>query len=164
MDAAIGEHLFARDGARAWFRQGLGDDARPLDVQALGIQWLLGQGRRADALAVAAHADATMWVEGRAMPGVGTIAGYRPYADAWGPDVLWVEGTLQMRAAKRALGLDTTVIDRSVDLLSRVSPPGYLPHADRDVHGNQAGDYHTWAAAGAGGWHLLSRSRSALLR
>jgi hypothetical protein len=165
LDAAIDAELFARDGdGRAHFRQGLRDDARPLDVQALGIQWLLGQHRRADALAVAAYADEAMLVDGRALGAAGSLTGYRPYADAWGPDVLWVEGTLQMRAAKRALGLDTTVIDRSVDSLSALAPAGYLPQADRDVVGNQAGDYRTWAAAGAGGWELLSRSRSALLR
>jgi hypothetical protein len=165
LDAQIGAQLFARDGdGRAHFRQGLGDDARPLDVQALGIQWLLGQGRRADALAVAAYADETMLVQGRSFGAQGPLTGYRPYADAWGPDVVWVEGTLQMRAAKRALGLDTTVIDRTAETLSAISPAGYLPQADRDVVGNQAGDYHTWNAAGAGGWLALSRSRSALLR
>jgi hypothetical protein len=165
LDAAIGTDLFARDGGgRAHFRQGLRDDARPLDVQALGIQWLLGQGRRADALAVAAYADDAMLVGGRTIGAVGPLTGYRPYADAWGPDVLWVEGTAMMRAAKRGLGLDTTVIDRTVDSLSRISPAGYLPQADRDVVGNQGGDYRTWDAAAPAGWLVLSRSRSALLR
>ncbi len=165
LDAAIDRELFARDGeGLAHFRQGRDDDARPLDVQALGIQWLLAQGRRADALAVAAYADGSMLVTGRALGPIGPLTGYRPYADAWGPDVMWVEGTQQMRAAKRALGLDTTVIDQSADTLSRRSPAGYLPQADRDVVGHQAGDYRTWPAAGAGGWLTLSRSRSALLR
>jgi hypothetical protein len=165
LDAAIDSELFARDGGgHAHFRQGKDDDARPLDVQAFGIQWLLGQGRRADALAVAAYTDATMAVSDRSIGGAGPLSGYRPYADAWGPDVIWVEGTMQMRAAKRALGLDTTVIDRTGDTLSRISPAGYLPQADRDVVGNQAGDYRTWNAAGAGSWLMLSRSRSALLR
>jgi hypothetical protein len=165
LDAAIDAELFVRDGdGRAHFRQGLRDDARPLDVQALGIQWLLGQGRRGDALAVAAYADESMLVDGRTIGAAGPLTGYRPYADAWGPDVLWVEGTLQMRAAKRALGLDTTVIDRAVDSLSRMSPEGYLPQADGDVVGNQGGDYRTWDAAAPAGWLALSRSRSALLR
>ncbi len=35
------------DGAS--FRQGVGDDARPLDVQAFGILWLIGRDRHADA-------------------------------------------------------------------------------------------------------------------
>jgi hypothetical protein len=161
LDAAIGRELFVRDGGGlAHFRQGRDDDARALDVQALGIQWLLGQDRRADAMAVAAYTDGAMLVSGRA----GGLTGYRPYADAWGPDVLWVEGTLQMRAAKKALGLDTTVIDQMAATLSGRSPEGYLPQADRDVVGNQAGDYRTWPAAGPGAWLTLSRSRSALLR
>jgi hypothetical protein len=165
LDAAIDGQLFVRDGdGRAHFKQGKDDDARALDVQAFGIQWLLGQGRRADALAVATYTDATMAVSGRSMGGAGPLSGYRPYADAWGPDVLWVEGTMQMRAAKRALGLDTTVIDQTADTLSRLCPAGYLPQSDRDVVGNRAGDYRTWNAAGAGSWLMLSRSRSALLR
>jgi hypothetical protein len=165
LDVAIDTELFSRDGdGLAHFRQGLRDDARPLDVQALGIQWLLGQGRRADALAVAAYADEAMLVDGRSIGAVGPLTGYRPYADAWGADVLWVEGTVMMRAAKHALGLDTTVIDRSVDSLSRISPAGYLPQADRDVVGNPGGDYRTWNAAAPAGWLALSQSRSALLR
>ena len=45
-----------------------------------------------------------MRVAGRtvAWPGADgqTFTGYRPFADAWGPDVLWMEGTLLMRFAK----------------------------------------------------------------
>ena len=100
MDLAIDAELFAGDR----FRQGLGDDARPLDVQAYGILWLLGQGRTADAAAVERATDATMRVDGRRVlwPGAAgqTFSGYRPFADKWGPDVLWMEGTLMMRLAK----------------------------------------------------------------
>ena len=49
-----------------------------------------------------------MRVAGRRVdwPGAGaqTFAGYRPFAEAWGPDMLWMEGTLQMRLAKARLG------------------------------------------------------------
>ena len=165
IDAAIGRHLFARDGdGLAHFRQGLGDDARPLDVQALGILWLVGQGRRADALAVAAYADSTMLVTGRRVGGGGPFTGYRPHADAWGPDVLWMEGTLIMRAARAALGLDTSAIDASADAWARLSPAGYLLQSDREAVGNPAGDYRPWPHAAPAGWLALSRSRSTLLR
>jgi hypothetical protein len=164
LDGAIDQHLFARDGGTAHFRQGLDDDARPLDVQALGIQWLLGQGRRDDALAVEAYTDATMVVTGRRVGGAGPFTGYRPYADAWGPDILWMEGTLIMRAAKRALGQDTAALDASADAWARLSPSGYLLQSDVGAVGNPAGDYRPWAHAAPAGWLMLSRSRSGLLR
>ena len=165
LDAAIDAHLFVRDGdGTARFRQGFEDDARPLDVQALGIQWLVGQGRRADALAVAAYTDATMLVTGRHVGTAGPFTGYKPHADAWGPDVLWMEGTMIMRAAKAALGLDTSALDASADGWARLSPAGYMLQADREAVGNPAGDYRPWPHAAPAGWMQLSRSRSQILR
>ena len=39
------------------FIQGLGDTAKALDVQALGVVYLLGRGARDDAVAVRAYAE-----------------------------------------------------------------------------------------------------------
>ena len=163
LDRAIGAELLADDGdGRVSFRQGLADDAQPVDVQALGILWLLGHDRRADALAVARHADATMWVDGRtvAWPGGegGTFSGYRPFADAWGPDVLWMEGTLQMRLAKRRLGADTAELDRSVARWAALTAPAPPLHADRAT-----GEYHAWPAAAPAAWMTLSERGFPLL-
>ena len=69
LDRAIDVFLFAGDH----FCQGLGDDVRPLDVQAYGILWLLGQGRRAQAEAVERATDAAMFIDGRRL---------------WGADIL----------------------------------------------------------------------------
>jgi hypothetical protein len=160
IDAGIERALVVREaaGAVVAFRQGAGDDARPLDAQSLGALWLAGRGDRADAVRVVATADATMLVT---RPATG-VTGYRPYADAWGPDVLWTEGTLQMRLAKSALGLDTSAIDAAIARLG-VAPGRPLPQADRTVVGNPAGDYHVWPAAAPGAWRLLSHSGFALL-
>ena len=159
----IGTALLADDGdGRVYFRQGLDDDARPVDVQALGILWLLGHDRRADALDVARHADAAMWVDGRtvAWPGAEgqTFSGYRPFADAWGPDVLWMEGTLQMRLAKRRLGADTAELDRSAARWFALTSPAAPLHADRAT-----GDYHVWPAAAPAAWMTLSERGFPLL-
>ena len=86
IDHAIDAALFVHDGdGRAHLRQGLGDDARPLDVQALGILWLVGRGRHGDARAVERTTDTTMRVSGRRVdwPGAAaqTFSGYRPFAD-----------------------------------------------------------------------------------
>jgi len=162
MDAAIERELFVRDGAgRAHLRQGAGDDVRPLDVQAFGILWLLGQGRAADAAAVADEADRTLRVSGRTLAGIrGRFDGYRPFADAGTPDLIWMEGTLQMRLALAALGRDTDALDDSVDRWAALTGPDMLRHSERAA----GEDYNVWPAAAPAAWLRLSRSSFALLR
>ncbi len=159
MDLAIDAELFAGDR----FRQGLGDDARPVDVQAYGILWLLGRGRTADAAAVERATDATMRVDGRRVlwPGAAgqTFSGYRPFADAWGPDVLWMEGTLMMRLAKARLGSDVGELDDSADRWAALTAPDPPLQVDRA----RGGDYHVWPAAAPAAWRTLCRSGFALL-
>jgi hypothetical protein len=159
LDHAIATELFAGDH----MRQGLHDDARPIDVQALGILWLLRQGRKDDARAVAHYADASMWVTGRrvAWPGAEgeTFSGYKPFADAWGPDVLWMEGTLMMRLAKKRLGLAVAALDDQADRWAALSAP--LPPLQVDRAAGE--DYHVWPAAAPAAWLALSRSRFGLL-
>jgi hypothetical protein len=160
IDRAIASALFVRAGDDAYLRQGLDDDARPLDVQALGILWLLGHGRQADAVAVERTADATLRVEGRRVdwPGASgqTFSGYRPSVS--GPDVLWMEGTMMMRFAKARLGSDLSRLDADADRWAALSAPDPPLHADR-----VAGDYHVWPAAAGAAWRTLSRSRVGLL-
>lgn len=168
LDAGIDRDLFVSDGpGLAHFRQGVGDDARPIDVQAYGIQWLIGQGRLDDARAVAAQAQATTLVSGRTIEGhaaAGTFTGYRPFADAWSPDVLWMEGTLEMRMALGALGLPTADLDAGVDRWAAATGGGLLFQADRTSVGGNGGDFHVWAAAAPAAWRVLSRSGATLLQ
>jgi hypothetical protein len=164
VDVAIGRDLFVRDTPEgAHLRQGLDDDVRPVDVQALGILWLLGQGRTADARDVETSADATMSVHGRTVrwrSAAGeTFSGYRPYAGAAGPDVLWMEGTLQMRMAKAQLGSDTAALDDSIGRWAALTGPDVLLQADRT--GGE--DYRVWPAAAPAAWLRLSRSGFSLL-
>jgi hypothetical protein len=171
IDTAVDRALLVRPAAgQAYFRQGVGDDARPVDTQALGILWLLDRGRTADAAAVRAYTDATMAVSDRSISlssdplsfngtykAAGPFVGYRPYADPTAPDVLWMEGTLQMRAAKQRLGLDTRALDASILAWRTVSGPGVGPlQADRTVTGNVFNEYHPWPDAAAAAWTLLS--------
>ncbi len=168
LDAGIDRELFVPGPAgQAFFGQGVDDRAHPVDAQAMGIQWLIGQGRRDDAVAVAATADATLLVSDRRIDGragAGAFTGYKPYAEGWGPDVLWMEGTLQMRMAKAALGQDVSALDDSADRWAALTSAGMLLHADREVVGNPAGDYHVWPAAAPAAWRTLSRSGSDVLR
>ena len=160
LDRAIDSELF--DGAS--FRQGAGDDARPVDVQAYGMLWLIGRDRRAEAAAVERTTDATMRVDGRRVlwPGAAgqTFSGYRPFADRWGPDVLWMEGTLMMRLAKARLGSDVAELDDSADRWAALTAPGPPLQVDRA----RGGDYHVWPAAAPAAWRTLCRSDFALLQ
>jgi hypothetical protein len=163
LDVAIERDLLVdADRAGAHLRQGLGDDARALDVQALGTLWLAGR-RRADvAERVAAEADRAMLVRGRvpAWPGAegATFSGYRPYAGARVPDVLWMEGTLQMRTAKARIGADTRELDDSIERWVALTGPGYFLQAD-----GATGDYHVWPAVAPAAWLTLSRAGFPLL-
>lgn len=159
LDASIEEELLARDGG-LHFRQGLHDDARPLDVQAFGALWLAARGRPDDARAVLSGADATMRVTERRVPGATeSFTGYKPFADAWGPDVLWMEGTMQVRHAKARLGLPVADLDDSAARWAALTAPGMPLQADR----TDGGDYHAWPAAGAAAWMRLAYGPFSLL-
>ena len=164
LDVAIERDLLVLDGAApAHVRQGLNDEASPVDAQALGILWLAGRGRIAAAQRVAATADDTMLVRDRVVdwPSAAgaTFTGYRPFADAWGADVLWMEGTLQMRLAKARIGAGTERLDDSIDRWTALTGPDMLLQADHA--GGE--DYHAWPAAAPAAWLGLNRSRFALL-
>jgi hypothetical protein len=152
LDRAIDVFLFAGDH----FCQGLGDNTWPLDVQAYGILWLLGHGRRAQAEAVERATDAAMFVDGRRLRGQ-TFCGYRPFAH--GPDVLWMEGTLMMRLAKARLGSDVAALDDSADRWAALTAPEPPLQVDRAA----GDDYHVWPAAAPAAWRTLSRNGFALL-
>ena len=162
LDHAIEMALLVRDGdGRSHLRQGLGDDARPLDVQALGMLWLIGRGRHGDARAVERTTDATMLVrERRVGASAQTFSGYRPFADAWGPDVLWMEGTLMMRLAKARLGSDTATLDDSAARWAALTAPAPPLKVDRAA----GEDYQPWPAAAPAAWLALSHSEFTLLQ
>ena len=161
LDAAIDRHLLVRDGPAA-LRQGFEDDVRPSDAQALGILWLAACGRDAEARAVAATAEATLLVHDRRVDWPGAegqaFTGYRPFAGGWAPDVLWTEGTLQLRLARLRLGFEDAALDDSIERWAALTPPGLLLHADRE-----AGDHHVWPAAAPAAWLRLVRAGFPLL-
>ena len=103
IDSGIQANLFVRltsstgtglgsAAGTAYFREGTNDDIRPVDAQALGILWLLGQNRLADAQAVLNYTNATMLKSSftvglstnvlsfnNTYTGSGTYMGYTPY-------------------------------------------------------------------------------------
>jgi hypothetical protein len=75
-----------------------------------------------------------------------------------------MEGTLQMRMAKAALGQDVSALDDSADRWNALTGAGLMLHANQEIVGNPAGDYHVWPAAAPAAWLALSRSGSGVLR
>jgi hypothetical protein len=161
----------------AYLREGVGDDARPADAQALGALWLLGLGRSQDAQAVINYADQSMLLTNRSVAlssnpltfnetysSAGPFVGYRPYADPGSPEVLWMEGTLEMRYAKKALGGDTSTLDTSIAGWQAITGATSGPlQANRAVVGNVFNEYHPWPDASAGAWELLNITSFSLL-
>ena len=86
----------------------------------------------------------------------GTFSGFRPYADG-GPDVLWAEGTAQVRFMQRVLGMSSSALDSAINNWNLVSSRvGMGPlGADRTVIGNETNEYHVWPTSAAASWTLM---------
>ena len=135
ISAAIDAHLLISDSPVrtlppytcdcAHFLEGLNDGVQALDVQALGAMYLQGTGRPALAVQVLAYAQTNFAITNRSIDpssnaatynttysAAGPFAGYTPYAGAGTPDVLWAEGSGEMRLAEASLGQDTNTMDQ----------------------------------------------------
>ncbi len=151
--------------------EGVGDTVLPLDVQTLGAMFLRSRGQTGLARRVVAFANARFAVSGRSVvrssvtatynetySAPGPFAGYRPFAGSGTPDVLWFEGTAQMRAAAAAVGSSTHALDASMRSFERItSQAGDAPlMADRTVDAGGYGEYHVWPAAAGAAWAVLA--------
>ncbi len=143
----------------------------PLDVQSLGAMFLRSRGQTGLARRVVAFANARFAVSGRSIvrssatatynesySAPGPFSGYRPFAGSGTPDVLWFEGTAQMRAAAAAVGASTHALDASIRAWERItSRTGRAPlMADRTVNAGGYGEYHVWPAAAGAAWAVLA--------
>ncbi len=159
------------DGGLAHFREGVGDDVVPLDTQALGVIYAIF--RRDDDLAkqVYEFAQQSFAVADRSIAlsqkpatynmtyqAPGPFSGYRPYLGKQAPDVLWFEGTAEMRFVATFLGQPTDALDASMNAWWDVTrKQGLAPlGADRTVTRNAYNEYHVWPTAAAGAWAVLS--------
>jgi hypothetical protein len=184
IDAGINRALFVRltpasktSAGTAYFRQGVGDDTRAADAQALGALWLLGQGRSSDAQAVINYANQALYITNRSVvksadpstynetyASPGPFSGYHPYADPGSPDVLWAEGTFEMRFAEAALGDNTSALDQSLMGWQMITGAATGPlQADRTVTGSVFNEYHPWPAAAPAAWELLNLTSFSML-
>jgi hypothetical protein len=167
----IDSQLLIRDKESAHFRQGVDDDVVPLDTQAIGTIYAFfrGDGELAKQLYEFAlqnfaigkrsikesQAKATYNMTYAAE---GPFAGFRPYLGRRAPDVLWFEGTAEMRLVSTFVGESTEQLDADMNEWWAVTrKQGLAPlGADRTVTNNRYNEYHVWPTAAAGAWTVLS--------
>lgn len=168
---AIDSQLLVRDGKQAHFRQGVGDDVVPLDTQALGIIYASFLNDEELAKQLYEYAQQNFAIDGRSIElsskpasynmtyeAKGPFTGYRPYIGKRAPNVLWFEGTAEMRFVSGFVGQPTDALDKSMNAWWDVTRPQNLAPlgADRTVTGNPYNEYHVWPTAAAGAWTVLS--------
>jgi hypothetical protein len=167
----IDSQLIVRDGGLLHFRQGVGDEVVPLDTQALGIIYARFLGDDELAKQVYEYAQQNFAIDGRSIAlsskktsynmtyeAKGPFTGYRPYIGKKAPDVLWFEGTAEMRFVSSFLGQPTEALDASMNSWWDVThKQGLAPlGADRTITNSPYNEYHVWPTAAAGAWTVLS--------
>jgi hypothetical protein len=175
ISAAIDKNLLVSDSSGTHFLQGLNDPVQALDVQALGAMYLQGTGRPDLAAQVLAFAQTNFAIDKRSVvlskdpatynmtySAAGPFAGYTPYAGAGAPDVLWAEGSGQMRLAEAALGQDTSALDKSIANWAAITAgQGQGPLQANRTYSGYGVEYHVWPASTAAAWTALADSSPA---
>ena len=166
----IESQLVVRSGDVAHFRQGVGDETLALDTQALGVIYALSRNDKELAKQVYEYAQRNFAIDGRSIrlsndlasynmtyQADGPFSGFRPYLGTGTPDVLWLEGTAEMRLVSALLGESTKKLDASMKAWWDVTRKrGLAPlGADRTVTDNEYNEYHVWPTAAAGAWAVL---------
>lgn len=178
VSAGIEKYLFVQDATGAWLREGLNDNVEALDVQALGAMYLQGIGQGDLGALVLSHAQSAFALGPRPVSlsadpaaynetysGKGNYSGYEPYSGVGVPDVLWFEGTAEMRMATAAYAQNTSALDQSMSRWESITAAnaGAPLQADQTVTSAAYGvEYHVWPAAAAAAWVILSQSSAAL--
>jgi hypothetical protein len=168
---SIDAELIVRDGGLEHFRQGVGDEVVPLDTQALGIIYARFLGNDDLAKQVYEYAQQNFAIDGRSVSlsskktsynmtyqAEGPFTGYRPYIGKKAPDVLWFEGTAEMRFVSTFLGQPTEALDASMNSWWDITRKQNLAPlgADRTITNSPYNEYHVWPTAAAGAWTVLS--------
>jgi hypothetical protein len=167
----IDSQLIVRDEGLAHFRQGVNDNVIPLDTQALGIIYAMFRNDSDLAKQVYEYTQQNFPLENRSITlsvkpktynmtyqAKGPFRGYRPYIGKGAPDVLWFEGTAEMRFVSTFLGQPTEELDQSMNSWWDITrKQGLAPlGADRTITNSPYNEYHVWPTAAAGAWTVLS--------
>lgn len=160
------------------FIQGVGDDVRPTDVQALGAMLLKQRGdedtarrvlkamserARITGVSIVRSSDPTTY--NMTYEAKGPFTAMRPYADAGSPDVIWFEWATQARIALDRMDLTDRAMNASLDAWTQITAPaGQGPlGSSATVDAPRFNEFHVWPAAAAGSWQLLQQTKPDLL-
>ncbi len=165
MGAALLSKTLVQNGSVASFNAGVSDTAKPVDVQALGAMYLDLRGDVRDTQVATYILQGGYFVGSRsASEGKGLVSGYRPYADAGSPNVIWSEGTYETGLAFSRVGiisLQTTLAITSLTATTLSGTNGPI-QSDRNTEGRW-GEFHTWSASAPASWLLVLNSGANLL-
>ena len=167
-DGIDSQLLVKPTSSTASFKEGFGDDVRPLDTQVFGALYLLGHGQAATAAKVRSYIESAFATGGRSIvkstipasfnntfAAAGPLSGYRPYSAGSGPDALWAEGTAEVRLLKAGLRESTGSLDLANQTWDRITTGSGPLQADRTA-ADSLNEYHVWPAAAPGAWRILS--------
>jgi len=155
------------------FIQGLNDSVEPLDVQPLGAMFEVATGDILTAKAVLSYAKSKFLVTGRSIvkstnaatynntySATGPFSGYKPYAEASSPNVLWFEGTPMLRIATASVGDSTTTLDSWITAWKATTASTVGPvQSDQTLTAPAYGvEYHVWPSAAPAAWVLISQN------
>jgi hypothetical protein len=178
ISAGIAKYMFVQEATGARFREGVEDEVQSLDVQALGAMYLQGLGEASVGKLVLAHAQSAFALTGRSIllssapasynmtySAAGPFSGYAPYLGTGAPEVLWFEGTAEMRMATAAYGQSTSALDASMTQWEALTlKSGGVLQSNKTVADPAYGvEYHVWPAAAAAAWAILAQSTTSLL-
>jgi hypothetical protein len=176
--AGIDANLLVQSDSAAYFTEGVGDKIQPLDVQALGAMYLASRGQLSLAQRVLSYAQGAFGINARKIQlsqdpntynmtysASRAFSGYLPYVGSNAPEVLWFEGTAQIRMTEAALGQSTSSLDEQITKWQAVtqSTGGAPLQADQTLTNAAYGvEYHVWPATVTTGWTLLAQSMTNL--
>lgn len=154
---AITSKLLVQSGGQAYFVQGLNDSRIPLDTQTLGSVFLSVRGDPR-AGQVASWLASNLYQAPRTVNGL-VWSGYKPFAGANAPNIIWSEGTVQADWAVHRVGLasaysaaDTAVLGILATTDGGTSGP---LGASSAVDDRAWGEFPAWPTSAAGSWLLI---------
>ena len=154
---AILAKLLVQAGPQAYFVQGLDDARLALDTQTLGSVFLSvrGDGRAGQ---VASWFAANLYQPPRTVDGI-VWSGYKPFAGANAPNIIWSEGTVQADWAIHRVGLTSAyaAADTAVQGILATTDGGTVgPLGASSAFSDRAwGDFPSWRTSAAGSWLLI---------
>ena len=155
---AITSKLLVQSGRQAYFVQGLDDARIALDTQTLGSVFLsLRNDPRADE--VGTWFSSNLYQSPRIVGGL-AWSGYKPFAGANAPNIVWSEGTIQADWALHRLGLQSSLADIAVwGIIATTDGGASGPRgASSAVDDRSWGDFPAWPSSAAGSWLLIESS------